>query len=131
MAIGDFEVRVSAGDMRPDPDVGLALPHQWTSDGVVVECDFTGAHLFHLAPAGCVLNDLYREAQDLGIGINGARVTAGGDFDRSSWESTGVLYTIEISSHAPQAALDRLVEIVDRVAEIPMALRAGTTVSRL
>jgi hypothetical protein len=43
------------------------MPHRWTADGVLVETEFTGAHLYHLAAAGCVLNDLFREAAGLGI----------------------------------------------------------------
>jgi hypothetical protein len=46
---------------------------------VTVEADFTGAHLLHLAAAGCVLNDVYREAAALGIGVDEARVVAAGD----------------------------------------------------
>lgn len=33
----------------------------------MVETQFTGAHLFHLAAAGCVLNDVYREANNLNL----------------------------------------------------------------
>ena len=29
--------------------------------GVTAEADFTGGHLLHLAAAGCVLDDIYRE----------------------------------------------------------------------
>jgi hypothetical protein len=47
-----------------------------TPGGVTVEADFTGAHLLHLAAAGCVLNDIYREAGSLGIELGGVRVTA-------------------------------------------------------
>jgi hypothetical protein len=59
---------------------------------VTVRADFTGAHLLHLAVAGCVLNDLYREAAGLGV---------------------------------------ELLAVVDRVAEIPRAVRAGAAVGRV
>jgi hypothetical protein len=49
-----------------------------------VEADFTGAHLLHLAAVGCVLNDVYREAATLGIGLQGVRVTAVGGFDAAT-----------------------------------------------
>jgi hypothetical protein len=39
-----------------------------------VEADFTGGHLLHLAAAGCVLNDVYREAAALGIKLKGSVV---------------------------------------------------------
>jgi uncharacterized OsmC-like protein len=128
---GRFDVIVGAGVMR-SPDVSsVSFPHRWTEDGVTVDGDFTGAHLLHLAAAGCVLNDVYREAAALGIEIDGVRVTAGGEFDTESWRSTGIEYSVELASSAGEPALSHLLEVVDRVAEIPRALRAGTSVRRL
>src|SRR6478609_2658137 len=62
---------------------------------------FTGAHLLHLAAAGCVLNDVYREAERLGVPIDGVRVTASGGFDTDTWQSTGISYAVDIDSPAP------------------------------
>lgn len=84
----------------------------------------------HLAAAGCVLNDVYREAAELGIRIDGVRVTASGDFDTETWASTGITYRIELHSPAPAEELGRLLDRVDDVAEIPRAIRAGATVQR-
>ena len=81
---------MSAGDLRPTGGDGIAMPHRWTEGGVVVQAGFTGAHLYLLAAAGCVLNDLYREAEPLGITIDGARVRATGGFDPVTWASTGI-----------------------------------------
>ena len=130
MAVNEFEVVVSTGDMRPSNSKGVIFPHRWTPDGVVVESVFTGAHLLHLSIAGCVLNDLYREAADLDVDIDGARVTAWGDFDRETWQSTGVEYNIEISSESSKSDIERLLGVVDDVAEIPKALRAEAVVRR-
>jgi uncharacterized OsmC-like protein len=69
---------------------GGSNSHRWTPGGVKVEADFTGGHLLHLAAAGCVLNDLYREAEALGIELKGVRVTAAGGFDTATWRSTGI-----------------------------------------
>jgi uncharacterized OsmC-like protein len=91
---------------------------------------FTGAHLLHLAAAGCVLNDVYREAAALGIGVQGVRVSAAGGFDTGTWKSTGVSYSVDVSSDAPADEVAHLLEVVDEVAEIPRALRAGTPVRR-
>jgi uncharacterized OsmC-like protein len=102
----------------------------WTQGGVAVELQFTGAHLLHLAAAGCVLNDLYREAARADIELKGVRVTADGDFDRDSWRSTGIRYGVELDSDADNIDLAELVRLVDDVAEIPKALRAGTGVTR-
>lgn len=96
-----------------------------------MESAFTGAHLLHLSIAGCVLNDVYREASNLGVDIAGVKVTAEGDFDREMWQSTGVEYTVEISSEAPESDLDRLLAVVDEVAEMPKAMRAEAVVRRV
>jgi uncharacterized OsmC-like protein len=126
-----FEVGVGAGTMMSGSATAVRFPHRWTPGGVTVEADFTGGHLLHLAVAGCVLNDLYREAAALGIGLQGVRVTATGGFDPATWQSTGIDYSVEVSSDAPADQLTHLLEVVDQVAEIPRAIRAGTTVRRI
>jgi hypothetical protein len=83
-----FEVTVGAGTMMADFGAAARFPHWWTPGDVTVEADFTGGHLLHLAVAGCVLNDLYREAAELGIELKGVRVIAAGGFDAATWRST-------------------------------------------
>lgn len=95
-----------------------------------MEAAFTGAHLLHVAVAGCVLNDLYREAAELEVVLDGARVVAQGGFDRG-WNSTGISYTVELDSSAAPEQLGALLARVDKVAEIPKAVRAGTSVKRV
>ncbi len=126
-----FEVVVSAGTMMSASAAVVRFPHRWTPGGVTVEADFSGGHLLHLAAAGCVLNDVYREAAPLGIELKGVRVTAAGGFDTATWQSTGIDYSVEISSDAPADQLAHLLEVVDQVAEIPQAIRAGATVRRV
>jgi hypothetical protein len=63
---------VGAGTMMAGSGAAARFPHRWTPGGVTVEADFTGGHLFHPAAAGCVLNDLYREAATLGIELKGS-----------------------------------------------------------
>ena len=125
-----FEVTVGAGTMAGS-GAAARFPHRWTPGGVTVEAEFTGGHLLHLAAAGCVLNDLYREAATLGIELAGARVTAAGGFDTATWRSTGIGYLVEVSSDAPAGQLAHLLEVVDQVAEIPRAIRAGAAVRRV
>src|SRR5229473_2924100 len=103
-----FEVAVGAGTMRSASDAVMSYPHRWTPDGVTVEADFTGGHLLHLAAAGCVLNDVYREAAVLGLELKGVRVSATGGFDTGTWASTGITYSVDISSDAPASELVRL-----------------------
>jgi uncharacterized OsmC-like protein len=126
-----YDVVVGAGTLRPASARAVAFPHRWTPEGVSVEADFTGAHLLHLAAAGCVLNDVYREAARLGIQVDGVRVVAAGGYDAVTWQSTGIAYTIEVSSPATAEELTRLLDTVDAVAEIPRAIRSGAPVRRI
>jgi len=125
-----FSVVVGAGSYRSDDEGAVTFPHRWTPDGVTVQATFTGAHLLHLAVAGCVLNDVYREAGALGLPVDGVRVEAVGGFDTGTWASSGIDYRIEVDSAAPASDLAALLERVDAVAEIPRAVRAGATVRR-
>ena len=129
--MNQFDVVVSAGSLRSNDAHPIQFPHRWTSEGVTVDAAFSGAHLLHLAAAGCVLNDIYREAVTLGIQVDGVRVSAAGGFDTETWISTGITYSVEVSSPASAQALARLLELVDDRAEIPRAIRAGATVQRL
>jgi hypothetical protein len=123
-------VTVVAGSYLTADEEGFHLPHVWTPAGVGVRTDFTGAHLLHLAVAGCVLNDTYREAAVLNIEIVGVRVSASGDFDTRTWQSTGIEYVLEIDSPASARDLGLLQLRVEQVAEIPKALRLGCQVVR-
>ena len=126
-----FAVTAGAGTMMSDSDAAVRFPHRWTPGGVTVEADFTGGHLLNLAAAGCVLNDIYREAAALGIEVSGVRVTAAGGFDTATWQSTGIDYAVEVSSAAAADQVAHLLEVVDQVAEIPRAIRAGASVRRV
>ena len=90
---------------------------------------FNGGQLLYLAIAGCVSNDLFREARQQGIRLDVVRVTVDGDFAGSPAVSTPVSYRVQISGDADDDALRELVEHVDRIAEIPNSLRGGTPVA--
>lgn len=77
-----------------------------------------------------MLNDVYREAQNVGLVIGGVRVTARGGFDTGAWASSGIAYTVEVDSTASPADVEALLRIVDDVAEIPKAVRVGAPVER-
>jgi uncharacterized OsmC-like protein len=126
----DFAVVVAAGDLRSTDETAVRFPHRWTAEGVTVEATFTGAHLLHLAAAGCILNDLYREAVGLGIDLAGVRVVATGGFDTGTWASTGISYRIRLNTSATPDEQARLMALVDDVAEIPRAIRRGAPVRR-
>lgn len=126
----EFAVRAAAGTLRSELRADATLPHVWTDGGVAVETRFTGAHLLHLATAACILNDVYREAAASGVAVDGVLVTADGDFDRDSWRSTGIAYSVRVDSPASDDDVRRLLRAVDDVAEIPKAIRSGAPVTR-
>lgn len=128
---GDFGVAVAAGSLRAAVRADLELPHRWTPEGVVAQVQFTGVHLLHLAAAGCVLNDVYREAGALEVPVQGVLVRAAGTYDTDAWRCEGVVYEVEVDSPSSPDDVARLLAVVDEVAEVPRVLRAGAPVSRL
>ena len=106
--MNQFDVVVSAGSLRSNDAHAIQFPHRWTSEGVTVEAAFSGAHLLHLAAAGCVLNDIYREAATLGIQVDGVRISAAGGFNTETSTSTGITYSVEVSTPASTQELARL-----------------------
>ena len=126
--LSPFGVAASAGTLRTG--VGVNLAHAWTPDGIDAAPASNGAQVLHLAVAMCILNDTFREAKELGIPVDGVAVTADGGYD-SDWRSTGIRYSLTIDSPASSGDLGRLIALVDDVAEIPRALRAGTEVRRV
>jgi putative redox protein len=89
---------------------------------------FNGGELLYLAVAGCVSNDLFREAQAAGIALRRVRVRARGDFTGDPAVSTEITYEVDVEGDAPAERLRALVDDVDRIAEIPNSLRDGTRV---
>ena len=87
-----------------------------------------GGELLYLAVAGCVSNDLFREAQATGVALRRVRVCARGDFTGDPAVSTEITYEVDVEGYAPAERLRALVEDVDRTAEIPNSLRGGTRV---
>lgn len=90
---------------------------------------FSGGELLHLAVAGCVSNDLFREAARQGLSLRRVVVRVEGGFAGEPPVSTGILYEVDIDGEAPDDELDALVRFVDEIAEIPNSLRQGTSVS--
>jgi len=89
---------------------------------------FNGGQLLYLAVAGCISNDLFREARAEGIELSSVRVKVGGDFVGEPAVSDEILYEVEVEGNAPQERLRVLVDHVDEIAEIPNSLRRGTRV---
>jgi hypothetical protein len=129
-ATHDFPVTLSAGTFLTSAGDGWLVPHVWSDGGVFVRTAPNGAGVLHVAVALCVLNDLYREGETLGVPLRGVRVGARGEFDEETWVSTGITYAVDVDSTAPDADVATLIARVDEVAEIPRALRAGMSVER-
>ncbi|MCD9197760.1 OsmC family protein [Aeromicrobium wangtongii] len=127
MDLSPLGVRAAAGSLRSSE--GVLLHHTWTDEGVSVSPAANGAHLLHLSVALCVLNDTYREAGRLDVTVDGICVEVDGGFD-AEWRSTGIEYAVTLDSRAPAADLARLNDVVDNIAEIPRAIRAGARVNR-
>lgn len=127
----ETSVVAAAGSLRAGLEPGVELAHRWTAEGVTVQAGFTGAELLHLVVAGCVLNDVYREGQRLGLSVAGVRVTASGGFEEDTWRSTGIAYAVEVDTDAGASEVEALLQVVDTVAEVPQALRAGARVVRV
>jgi uncharacterized OsmC-like protein len=124
-----YPVSVSAGTLREDDPLFVSA-HAWTEGGVSVRAVFSGPHLLHVAVGGCVLNDVYREADDTGLDVLGVRVQVSGGFDTATWASTGIAYRVEVDAAATDAEVAALLDRVEAVAEIPRAISQGAAVER-
>jgi putative redox protein len=89
---------------------------------------FNGGQLLYLSVAGCISNDLFREARTAGIELESVRVKVGGNFVGEPPVSDEILYEVELKGDAPEERLQALVDQVDDIAEIPNSLRQGTRV---
>lgn len=128
MELSPFGVSATSGTLCVPG--GVELHHQWTEEGVMASPVLNGAHVLHLSVAICVLNDTYREAERLGVKLEGVAVESDGSFDEE-WRSTGIEYCVTLDSNAPAEELDLLRTSVDEIAEIPRAIRAGAPVRRV
>ncbi len=125
-----FPVVVAAGSHRSKGDGALVtVPHRWTRAGIEVHGELSGPHTLHLAVAVSVLDDIYREANALGITVHGVRVHAAGGFD-DAWASTGIEYAVNVDCPDLPDPVPALLERVDRTSGIPRALRHAIPVSR-
>ena len=89
---------------------------------------FNGGQLLYLAVAGCISNDLFREARTAGIELGTVRVKVSGDFVSDPAVSEEIHYEVELTGNATDHELSALIEQVDDIAEIPNSLRQGTYV---
>ena len=126
-----FRVEVHSVDAGPTA-LGWAGPYTIVVDrptsGGGRGLGFNGGQLLNLAVAGCISNDLFREAAKRDITLSRVVVTADSDYSGDPAVSTAIEYTVEVDGDADQEVLDELVAHVDAIAEIPASIRNGTPV---
>jgi putative redox protein len=89
---------------------------------------FNGGQLLYMSIAACWSNDLYREAATMGIELDGVVITVDGDFPTRGSGSSPITVDAVVRSSAPEERVRELIEEVERVAEIPRAIRDATDI---
>ena len=90
---------------------------------------FNGGQLLYAAIAGCCSNDLFREAATMGVTLQRVAITVDGGFPKRGEPSLPISVDLELDGDAPEAVLGELVQLVDRIAEIPNSIRGTTPVT--
>lgn len=119
----EHEVRVGTSDCSQ----ALAVSAKISGRGSAVN----GGELLMAALATCYCNDLYREAERLGIDITGCEVVATARFNGIGLVAEDVTYSARVESRAPPEQVEHLLSETDRLAEVHNTLRAGCDVQRV
>src|SRR4030095_3359375 len=119
---GQHTVSVRTGDNTQS----LAVPAKAAGGSGV-----NGGEFLMLALATCYCNDLFREADRLGIPVAGAEVAASAEFPGFGLAATSIRYRAKIESSASPDEVARLLRETDAVAEVHKTLLAGVPVELL
>jgi organic hydroperoxide reductase OsmC/OhrA len=119
----DHRVTVRTADQSQD----LAISAKTTGRGSSVN----GGEFLMLALATCYCNDIYREAERLGLPVDSVEVEAQADFDGTGLAANNISYRARVESSAPDADIEELLRQTDAVAEIQNTVRAGGVVTLL
>ena len=84
-----------------------------------------------LALATCYCNDLYREAQRLGISVESVEVEASATFAGVGLAASNITYRARVESPEPTSRISDLLRVTDAVAEVQNTIRSGAPVSLL
>jgi organic hydroperoxide reductase OsmC/OhrA len=119
-SVAGYEVALRTGTSLQS----LHVPPKATGKGSAVN----GGEFLMLALATCYCNDLYREAERLGVPIEGVEVEASAEFPGIGLAATNIKYRATVSSSAASSAVAQLLRETDAVAEIHNTVRAGVPV---
>jgi organic hydroperoxide reductase OsmC/OhrA len=103
----------------------LSMPATSAAGGSAVN----GGEFLMLALATCYCNDLYREAERLGIPLDAVEVEATASFPGTGLAATNIRYRASVTSVAPAATIAELLRQTDAVAKVHNTLRAGASVT--
>jgi len=117
------QVEVRTGDIAQSLSVRSKVAGRGSS--------INGGEFLMLALATCYCNDLFREADRLGIPVAGAEVEASAEFPGVGLAATSIRYRAKIESSASPDEVARLLRETDAVAEVHNTLRAGVPVELL
>jgi organic hydroperoxide reductase OsmC/OhrA len=105
-------------------DREIAIPSRESGFGSGVN----GGELLFLALATCYCNDLYREAEKLGIDVQEVNVEALGEFGGPGEPPINVRYHVRVVADAPEREIRALMIQTDTVSEIQNTLRERVSV---
>ncbi len=114
------EVEVTTGGVGQSLSVGVKASGRG--------CAINGGEFLMLALATCYCNDLFREAQRLGLAIDSVEVQASAEFAGVGLAATNIRYRASVQSAASREDVDRLIRETDAVAEVHNTIRAGVPV---
>lgn len=87
-----------------------------------------GGEFLMLALATCYCNDLYREAQRMGIALLGVEVEASAEFAGVGLAARNIQYRAKVESPATAEQIQALILETDAVAEVHNTIRVGVPV---
>jgi uncharacterized OsmC-like protein len=128
--VAGFEVDIRLGDpSAPAADPANLVVAHHVADRAQVRAEvLSGGHLLHLAVAGCLFNDILREAEARGIELTDLQISADGDFQADPLTSTGITYSIDLAGSASEDELRELAAGCAERGAIPQTLERGTEV---
>jgi len=129
-------MRISAYVRNGDGQHEANVSTNGTTQGVPVSTKengfgfaINGGEFLMLALATCYCNDLYREAQRLGITLTRVEVEAHAEFAGIGLAARDIRYRAQVESPASPEQIGELIRQTDAVAEIHNTIRAGVPVT--